>query len=275
MEHMKETYFKFNGRNSQEFGLKICHDEGIFERQFGPNRKLNTETIPGSPLPYAFGFEHELLSGEIQMLSEHPWTLYREREICNWLFQDNFGEFISLDNPDIVYYVIFIEDGQMSLGTNRTGYFTVNFTCDAPWGWSKPLVQQYELKDSSPFRFTVDNIGNVPGYNALEIELKLPDASELCTGDYRIRNTRNTAPDDKETIRAFQLKSTDNRSLLEGETICVHMGRDRVLSDNPDRQSRFANCNRKFVRLEQGPNILEVSGGPVKLTVRCQYPILR
>lgn len=276
-------YFEFNGQSSRDYGVVLVHDGGLFERQFGISRETVTDRSWNSPLPCLFGFEEKPLSGEIQIMSESGWTQEKKRAVCRWLFTPSYAPFLSADSPDMVYYLLFTGEQAISTGLLEKGFLTLHFECNAPWGWSKKIVQRYDLRQNEgTFRFDVNNISNVDKlrFNPLEIEIAIPeftetdypdaetrpivDVKDLC---FAVRNVRNT-PEGGE----FIVKSTPLASLQKGERLYVHMGRKKVLT-SADVFSRMDNCNKKWVELEYGINTLEVTG-QCRLEVRCQFPVM-
>ncbi len=285
----RECYFDFNGRSSEEFGVFLVHaDDGIFGRQFGAKRELVTEKLRYNPCPYSFGFEEQVLSGEIELGFVQPMGQKELRRIAKWLFQPDYCPFIADDTPDVVYYLVFSDENKLQMGTNDSGYITLSAQCDAPWGWSKKLEQRYDLRyNNGVFTFNINHVGNHPGYNALEMEIQIPhfdetdypnaqtrptvDKNELY---YSIRNTRNTKPAEKFVLRSQPWNDYARKNPLEkGETVYIHMGKGELKTDQKNYVTRLDNCNKKFVSLEFGSNDIEVEGRCI-LSVRTQYPIL-
>lgn len=68
-------------------------------------------------------------------------------------------------------------------------------------------------------------------------------------------------------------KQLDRYKLLDGEHIHINMQNQTIESDNATVPSRMINCNQKWIRLEQGKNVFEITGKGI-FTFRCQYPVI-
>lgn len=290
--------FEFDGRRGSELGLYIIHDDGLFTRQFGLVRDTHTEQIRGNDLPYHYYNENNVLSGSIMLYSEEPWTLKQQRAVAEFLFRDTYKDLISEDNPDILYSLIFKGEPTLSTGIGGYGYLSVDYECDAPWAWSKPLVAEYPLTPAelySGFIFEMDNISNYKDYNAVEMQIDFINTRRnmngsasvidmVCPNSKRIeiRNLKN-----QEGGHGFIVRGTDKHPLINDERIYINMGLGRVMS-NCD-EFRFNTCNQNWIRLERGRNKIKISmnetstGAPSNyrdtvcftLTTRTKFPILK
>ncbi len=294
--------FEFDGRHGSELGLYVIHDDGLFERQFGLSRDTNTDKIRGHGKPYLYSTDNTVLSGTLMFYSEEPWTLKQERAVSEFLFRDTYKDFISEDNPDIVYSLMFRGEPSIATGIDDMGYISVDYECDAPWAWTKPLIAEYTLTPQmlyDGFEFEVDNISNFDEYNAFEVQLDFineyleadgnggaqttvidmvcPNSKEIS-----IRNIRNS--DESE---AFKIYGTKRFPLLNNEQIYINMEKGGITSSL--EELRYTCCNYNWITLERGLNKLLISmqeepdtipenylnANCLKLTVRCKFPILR
>ena len=276
--------FEYDGRNANELHLKIGHDDGLFERSFGMTREINTEKIRGIDTPYYYGNDREVLSGTMRICCDIPWTLKQERDVAEFLFKERFCEFISEDNQDLVYQLMFTDDASILTGMGNLGYIDLNFTCDAPWAWSKPFEAYYNLtyKDMQlGFEFDFDNISNVTDYNAMEIQMELPET--LTQGDkikIKIQNLRTQGSDE-----AFCIAGTKRHPLLPSEKIYINMREETVSSDKD--MYRSATAGQGFIPVDRGHNWMKISIEGVEINpfgnddtavlfnVRSKFPILR
>lgn len=286
--------FEYDGINSSELSLAIIHEDGLFERQFGENRKINTEKIRGLDVPYYFDKEREVLSGTIRIYSEAPWTLKQERAVSEFLFKDRFCEFISEDNPDLIYMLMFTGECSIVTGADDEGYIECEFVCDAPWAWSKPFIQSYALTYGElieGFRFDVDNICNIPSYNALEIEIEFADnlhrpmtmvfssynpSSEtikvktLFLDSCEIHIQNESVQDENE---ALIIKDTNAHPLLVSEKVYMDMNTENLVS-NKDLYRRSTIKNLP-IPLRRGKNTLVISiGGEYTIVNGVVKPLL-
>lgn len=340
----------------------------MFSRDFGVNRDIISEQANHNPIPFNFGYTSEPLSGKITIAGRNnKLDTKRLSQIAKWLYKDDYKPLISNDNPDIVYYIKFTDQADLSLGNADEGYISLSFVANAPWGWSKPYTKTVDLRKNEGIA-TVDvyNTGNYYDYNGLEIETELPvlpkiiyvpseyknalDLNKNCynTNDYikyvssetttepqtlsfrssngtiyitvndnllkdyvyiftltydyghrgddyytadivwsdkvvfvdevhncSIRNTRNTKIEDAFVLSDYFVgeKQLDRYKLLDGEHIHINMQNQTIESDNATVPSRMINCNQKWIRLEQGKNVFEITGKGI-FTFRCQYPVI-
>lgn len=281
----QETYFTFDGVSSETFGVALCQTgDGQLERQFGLNKSIVSETVPGNPIPYSFEDKTEVLSGDINLWFCDDFDDSKLAEISMWLYQDNFKPFISNDRPDVVYYIKFINKHQLTFSGNQ-GYITVSFVCDAPWGWTNIFSHSYDLRTLSEITFTIDNVNNYSKYDNLEFKIQIPDDSSSPGEDsnifqYTVLNVRNTLEKDKFILDNVYITLPDGTKkelpayhLQKGETITINMSLHSVTSDNSMFPSRLNNCNKKWVTLLHGKNKIEFHGKCI-LTVNLQTPYL-
>lgn len=377
IDTFQETYFTYDGISSKEFGVIIARtDNSMFSREFGLNRDIISEQTNHNPIPFNFGYTTEPLSGKITIAGrDNKLDTKRLSQIAKWLYKDDYKPLISNDNPDVVYYVKFTDQADLSLGNADEGYIALSFIANAPWGWTKPYIKTVDLrKNEGTTTVDIYNTGNYYDYNGLEIELELynrgipneyssavdigtdplrkyftianqtrfvkfsilsdddspinsgrfsiqmgrvsytiytscsediypyfnagyiyicefmtPDIDEygdpyiigdiVWTGNadsiYSIRNTRNTKESDIFVLSDYFVgdKKIARYNLLDGEKICINMQRQTIESDNTTVPSRMINCNQKWIKLEQGKNVFEITGKGI-FTFRCQYPVI-
>lgn len=254
-ELSRGSCFDFAGRSSKELHLHIVHDGGLFERQFGSSRSLDTEQIRSRSCPYHFNTDQDVLKGTMRIYSEIPWTLDHERAVCDFLYHDTHQEFISADNPDLIYRLMFVGEHTLHVGMRNMGWIELEYECDAPWAWSKPLVDKIPLtleELARGYTFEIHNICNQKGYNPLEIELTLPDkGANFESAKVTLQNMNNQSE-----TEAFEIGSSDLHPLRAGESICVSMGSQAITSSMDS--FRHTACNRSFVTLDRGLNRLIV-----------------
>lgn len=282
----QETYFTFDGISSDEFGVIAARtDNNMFSRTFATKREVNTEKVQHNPLPFDFGFNKETLQGNIMIAGkETKLDAHKLSKIASWLYKDEYKPLISNENPDIVFYVKFINEQELYLGSQDQGYITLSFVANAPWGWSRPYEHTVDLRKTGETEIVVNNIGNESDYNGLTVDIELPSDITLPNGNtvefelsslYTICNTRTTKSDDAFTITDYYIgdKKISKYSLIKGETLHIDMEQKKIESDNPNASVRLVNCNKKWVKLLQGENTLKLTGNGI-FTVRCQYPIV-
>lgn len=295
--------FTFNGRSSNEYGLFLCRaSSSPFSRPFGLNRKVNKIDSGCSPLPYLMNTESSVLENSITLGSRHTLSTAELREIADWLYLEDYAPFTAGDNPDIVYQLLFTDEGELFQFVNG-GYITISFMCNAPWAWTKPLMKTYDLRyNTGTYLFTIENLSNDKIYNPLEVELYIPkfgtngstyderlsdypamrangelidDSPVIAMDTYEItiHNLRNTRPDNALKISSCPDSTPFNAPLIMGETLHIKMQDGQIESDQTSIVSRLENCNLNWVKLERGINTIAVTGRCI-LTVKCQSPVI-
>lgn len=275
----QETYFTFDDISSETFGLICARTEnGMFSRSFGVNRDIITERVQHNPLNFDFGYTKESFQGEILIAGRN--TVLSPKllsEIAGWLYKDDYKPLVSNEYPDIIYYVKFNDEGELYLGSNDNGYITLSFTANAPWGWSRPYERTFNLNITGEADVVIDNMSDINDYNGLTVCIECPPNNKNIdiSGGYSICNTRNTNESDAFVIGDYCVgkKAIDRYSLQKGETIYIDMGRKMVESDNDIVPNRVINCNKKWVHLSQGQNILKLKGHGI-FTIKFQCPVI-
>ena len=148
IDTFQETYFTYDGISSKEFGVIIARtDNSMFSREFGLNRDIISEQTNHNPIPFNFGYTTEPLSGKITIAGrDNKLDTKRLSQIAKWLYKDDYKPLISNDNPDVVYYVKFTDQADLSLGNADEGYIALSFIANAPWGWTKPYIKTVDLR---------------------------------------------------------------------------------------------------------------------------------
>lgn len=282
----QESYFTFDGISSDEFGVILARtDNDMFSRTFAKRRDVIVEKVQHNPLPFDFGFNEETLEGNILIAGrETKLDAHKLSKIAAWLYKEDYKPLISNENPDIVFYVKFINEQELYLGAQDQGYITLSFVANAPWGWSRQYEHTVDLRKTGETEIVVNNIGNASDYNGLTIDIELPSDITLPDGEvvefelspsYTICNTRTTKPKDAFTITDYYIsnKKIEKYSLVKGETLHIDMENKTVESDNSLAPHRLVNCNKKWIKLMYGENRLRLTGYGI-FTIRCQYPIV-
>ena len=252
-----ETDAIFDGTYFSDMNLTlISTGTGAREVNFGTKQNIVEEKVRSKN--YFYRVDEEPLTFSITVLldEDKEWSYERRREVINWLFKQEYKEFRSLDFPNIVYYVIATGDAKLTLASSQRGYFTIEFRCDAPYGWTYPVSNMYyDLSDNTTSTIIeIENISNIKTvYPEVEFELKSTSSS------MSIVNL-------DDGMRKFEFSG-----LINNEQIYVDNGKQRIITSvaNTYRLNKF---NKNWLRLIQGANRLQVTGKCI-LQIRCQFPM--
>ena len=257
------TSFTFNNISSDEMGVMIINNpssNGIREIQHGvvrtiiesKNRDKSYYTrVEAQPLTIS-GMAIGLIDG--QYFSED-----KRRELAEWLFQEDYYPFVSDDNPDLVYNVIFL-DSKRNDTSNLQGWLIVDMRCDAPTPYTNPIdnTYTYDLSNNTLTGTTINMMNLCNCYKYYYPKL-----------DFILQGT--------DTGVSFQNITNNNQTLIfsglnQGEEIIIDNDSKLITSSLGNSVSRLYNCNRNWMKLVQGLNAIKVIG-KCKLIVTCSFPM--
>lgn len=149
---MKQSiHFMYDGISSKDMGVFIAwKDDGLFEDNFLPNRKIVEKKIANREKPYFQRVEHEPLSFSLSFAIEdweHRETL---RKLARWFFQPYYKPLVFDSNPNRVFYAIFEGDSQLFHNGLKEGYIELNIRCDSPYSYTfEQTKEKIEMSDSN------------------------------------------------------------------------------------------------------------------------------
>jgi predicted phage tail component-like protein len=255
-----ETQFQFDDINGDDMGVMLVDiNGGMKEFIFGVNQTIIEEKI--SSKRYLNRVEREPITIPLTITfknQEDKWDYNKRTQLVQWLFQDNYKPLIFADNPTIVYYVIATGDATRFDNYLQQGYATIQMRTDSPYAYSFPI--SYEDHDFSnnagTTRITLINRSNIEKYYYPEMEVTLVNGA---TG-FSVRNVS-----DGGNILTFS-------GLEPTETVYIDNSLGRIISSLGKNVYRLSKCNRKFIRLLQGENVIEITG-KCKITFKMQFPM--
>ena len=169
-------------------------------------------------------------------------------EVLGWLITDNYKEFISEDNEEIVYFLK--GDSYVKRFTHdKKGLIDVNFKILNPCGYKK---QVSEIK-SSGNPVNIYNPSNIKENYKPVVELKNISSSNVI-----ISNTSLSK-------EPFEINN------LSGKDIFI----DNMIGTivDVDGENLIMNSNRKWIELKKGDNYITVEGD-CDITIKSYYPIM-
>ena len=246
--------FLYKGIESDDYDVFLCQ---VGKSNITGNilsQTLNSEKSRNNNKSSLYDINKENLRFSINVTSRN-WTNTVKNNILKWFCDDEktYHPFISRDDETILYYSKQISIDKTFFQSPQ-GYLTIDFECNAPWGFKLPQVNTYNIS-SSPTTITINNPTNCVKYYYPEIEITLNGTSV---------SLKNKSLDD-ETM-SFS-------GLTNGETIYLNAERQEILSSLGDNVYRCDKHNGIFLRLIQGNNQIEVTG-QCTLKIKTEYPIL-
>lgn len=243
--------FVFNGISNSSMNIYLCDFDSTILNEIGFEfkRSLNRyDSFKNNPMyeeenESNYEIELNLLLYDMTNKVKLTWTNEIIKEIYDWLITDNFCEFYSEDNPDVVYYFK-VTSIQKVFTPDRKGYLKVIF---------QNIDEYCYIKKN--FTATING-------NAI---LSVPNPSnKQYKPIIRITNRGTTTTINK--VNDLEIKQINtNKTVTIDNLICT------VESDT--KENLFSCCNRKWVCLESGENELKLSGN-MMIEIICLFPII-
>lgn len=253
---MTHTDFIFDGIDSKDMGLSIVQiGSGFYETPFIGGQEVDEVQIGHKN--YFFGTKKKCLEFELTFsLLDEEFTSQRRFEIAKWLVSDEYKPFKTYDDLSKTYNIISTGASDLMTGGGNKGYFTMKFKTDAPWAWSDEEESVFDLSAITvPTKISVENKSNVLKYYEPEMEFTLVGSTGVS-----FKNASNGG----ETLGFTGLQN--------GETVYVDNDKGDIVSNTG--LYRLSNCNRKWLRLVQGLNEIEVTGKCI-VAFRCKFPLYK
>jgi len=254
---MQGMNFMFDGISSQDMGLFIINIDSPKPDPFIPAQNIIEEKRSKNHIPFFIGVEKQPLEFEITCsLLEGAFTPEKRMELSKWLCKEYYCDYISEDNPNLIYEVIMTNQADLTTFSNLQGYFTIQFRASSPWGYSPTYLETFDLSEITvPTTITINNLSNCVKYLYPEIEFTLSDTN---TG-ISLSNLSNGG----ETFTFT--------NLTVNEKVYINNDRKQIISDLG--LYRLGNFNRKWFRLIYGVNQIQVTG-KCSLSFRYRFPLL-
>lgn len=252
---MISTKFYFDGIHSDTKGLSLIRTSGgIFDLPFVTARNIREEYPTNAIAPYHFGtqLQPQTITMAFSTLINNM-TSSKLQEIASWLFQDDYKEFYSEDNPDKRYYLIATSEINFKTNGANEGYLEVQFRSKYPYALTMAATPTYTISGSG--NIVINNTSNVYRYYYPELQFTVNSSSPTT-----ITFTNTT---DSNRITSFT-------GLSNGEIIYMNNQKRTLISSTGNY--RYNSFNKNWLRLIQGINTISVSGN-VSVMFRTQFPI--
>lgn len=242
--------FNFNGKNSSELNLCLCdfnndilNEIGFeFRRTLTKNENFINNPMYDEEKESDYEIELNLLLYDSDKKTKLIWTNDVIKQVYDFLITDNFCEFYTEDNQDVVYYFK-VTSIQKVFTPNREGYLKVTF---------KSLDEYCYIKKT----FTTTVNGNTT--------LSVPNPSnDVYKPIIKIINNGNTSTVNK--INNLQIVGANNKDKITIDNLICTVECNGV--------NAFSYCNRKWVSLAKGNNTLKISGN-MTVSIECLFPII-
>lgn len=248
MYFLSENFY-FNNISSKSMGIELVSFDNNTFNQIGMTyqESIDKQDSPSST-PFYINSDNkdteEIVLNLILVNNNDEaqvWDEMKIEEVYDWLVTEDFAQFISEDNLDKIYYFK-VSKIVKQFTHGETGYLEVTFKPYSNYSYIKSTLEGNNT-------IIVNNLSNVDNNYKPVIEL-------TGTGEVSIVNT--TVGSEPFTITG-----------LEGKVIVDNLFRT-VQSE--DGKNLLPKCNRKWIQLTKGKNVLTVTGGTAK--VICEFPMI-
>ena len=254
-------HFSFDNISSKDMGVILVtqNDDILMEYGIGYESNLNSEKAINSIEDIFFSEEKTSQSIEMSLclvddkLIPIPWTLQKRNEILNWIVQKEFKPFVSEDTPNIVHYFKCI-GVKKELSADMTGLLTLTMQPISPYAYTPISIQKYKTSNSK-VEFIIDNPSNLHEVYYPQIEI--------------------VSLSDNESIEIYNTTVSDTPFVINNLNLNEVVEIDGLLKTvfNDKDEQRLTDCNRAWLKLIRGQNIIKVRGNCL-ITVKSQFPML-
>ena len=238
--------FRFDNRNLSDFGFKVVNVQNSTNtRKIGLARTLTTEDgVIGNKVIQSIAETQGQFTIVISKFNEDkiaPITDEDLKQITTWLFSPtDYKELIAIDEEsNIIYYGMFIDGEQTYVTDDNRGYITLTFMLDSNHAYG----QIEKITKSGGSTFIIDFKNNVGEYYYPDIEFNVSGSS------FSIENTTLG-----ERIEFNNLDANCREGIIYGEGIMT------MISSTDATVNMREKSNRKFLRLQNGANVIKITG---------------
>lgn len=256
---MINTRFFFNEIDSTSMGISLVNlDSGMVESPVFGSRNIINDRIPRKDYNYFHGLKKEPLAFSLTFAPlQDLWTDEKRYVVFDWLVQNDYCKFYTIDKPDRLYYIICTSEGNLMTNGCEQGYITMEFENLFPYPISPVYTQTYDLSTiTSSTIIQIENRSNVNKYYYPEIEFELRDTNT----NFKLQNLTVGGE-----IIEFQ-------GLQQNEIVYVNNENKQILS-NISGSYPIAKCvSKQWLRLAYGINNIQITGKCI-LRTRMQFPL--
>ena len=252
--------FRFDNKKLSDFGFKVVNvDNSTNTRKIGLTRTLTTvDGVVGNKVIESIQETQAQITIVISKFIEEkiaPITDEDLKQITTWLFNPtDYKELIAIDEEsNIIYYGMFIDGEQTYVTDDNRGYITLTFILDSNHAYGEEV--EYVKAVGGTVEFVIPFEDNVRNHYYPDIEFDI-------TGDsFSIKNVTMN-----ETMEFTGLDSTCQHGIIYGDGIMT------MISVTDNTVNLRGKSNKKFIRLQNGDNRIEIIGNGT-FTIKVQPKI--
>lgn len=236
---------------------KVEVNDIAHSRKMLGSRSVEYVEKKGRKTPLGYSLDYDRIVFEVTMLFGDPNgdpvipDATMRNKVLGWLYSDEFEELIFTDNPEVVYYAMATEIGELqSYGSGAL--CTIILETHSPNGWTKESIEQFDVDEKE--KLEILNPSNIYNMYYPTIVISAKEAGDVVITNYSDKG-----------------KKTELKEMKKNEVIVID-NENKIIYSELEGENAFAKFNRVWVGFRRGLNILEVEGN-VELTVIAQYPI--
>jgi len=260
-----ETDFTFNSVNSNTYGIKIVkvQQSSMIGTPISGGKTVEQTFVSRRDKPYFYGttMQPQELNMTFMCSTPNSFTSNFRKSVFEWLYGERkYCDFISNDNTDKVYKIIFTSPLQFSTVNLLDGYFDLSAIA---YPFAYTTVKSYNYKvASTPTEIIINNLTNVQNYDGTFNYYPIIYA-DLTGSSSSIKLVNKS-----DNNRIFEITSLNT---LEELYIDNNL---KIINSSVSNANRFENLiNKQWFRLVKGENKIDVYT-TCNLNIQCQYPIL-
>lgn len=245
MAQFKNVGFTFDGINAEDLGYYIVSTDSELSAIIGTNRTIQEEESNNFAPSYQ-GVKYNVMTFDITIAKVRDGNLVPITEddiyyLNNWLLKpEEYKIFISHQNRDILYYVMFTEASNY-MNSARQGY--INLTMRFASGCSYSTIAHHQYVVSGTKTFEVFNKSNVEQYVHPDVFFKT-----TLQGNFSVRN---------DTL-GIEMAFTDVPS--NTSVRCYNEGLKQIVCESDPGLNLRPKFNKTWIRLAYGRNVITVKG---------------
>lgn len=230
----------------ETFGIMVVSTGGGWRSfPFGVNQEVIEESVSFNDIPIFQGVNRSPLQFQLRFSKEGEWNYSLRKNFSELIFQKSYYEMYSEDYPYVYYNVLPIDEPtRETMSLYQPSVFTINFKCDAPYGWSRDGIEHFVINSlGEPTQILLENKSNICGYIYPSIEI----FNKIEGAPFSIKNLSDGG-------RGFVIDH-----LERNEKISINNEYGIVETSVPNI-NRYNDFNGKWLRLKKGRNLIEVQG---------------
>jgi phage-related protein len=253
VERLISTDFYYNGVSSESMGLSLIRlNSGIFPVPYVPARDIIEEFPTMAKAPYVFKSKQQQYTiNAVFSTLTNDMTPAKLKTLATWLFQEDYKEFYTEDEPDKIFYLFATNQVDFMTNGANEGYFEVQFKSKFPYALTTSATPTSTITGSGTI--VIDNLSNAFQYYYPEIEITVNSGTSV--------SFTNTS--DSNRVTSFS-------GLTTAEVLYVNNEKKQLVSSTANY--RYDGFNKNWLRLVQGVNTISVTGNAT-IEFRTQFPV--